>query len=108
MALARSFASVASLGFAAVALLSACGEDLPSFPATPRDFGIECTSTAATGDGGTTPGTSSGCATGEVCLQGRCYDGCTDDDDCAASEQCTRGVCANRSTSNGAGRFHTP
>ncbi len=98
MELARSFASVASLGLVAVVLLSACGEDLPSFPATPRDLGIECTSTAPAGDSGATPGTSSGCASSEVCLQGRCYAGCSDDDDCASSEQCTRGVCASRST----------
>jgi hypothetical protein len=144
MARVRTHSLLALLTFVASLLggLSACGEDLPSFPATPRDLGIECISldpvpTTDAGrpatdggpardagpawDGGPAPdggpitdagsgiddgggagggraALSVGCATGEVCLQGHCYEGCGNDDDCTATEQCKSGVCVVRTT----------
>ena len=123
MARARSLTFLARLVFTTLPLvaIAACGEDLPSFPPTPRDLGIECISTmpppsdagrptdaGRPSDGGGLPPadgggagggggpTASGCDTGEVCLQGHCYEGCGGDGDCTASEQCTGGVCVTR------------
>ncbi|MAC26810.1 MAG: hypothetical protein CMN29_10220 [Sandaracinus sp.] len=79
------------LGFGA-----GCGSDVPSFPEPERDGGLECGSAPSTGDaasdadGGAAPGT---CASGEVCLAGRCYATCESDQQCARTQMCMGGVC---------------
>ncbi len=94
----RLLVAVRFCGLATTALvaLSGCGEDLPRFPATPRDLGVACTPAASDPDGGATTAPGSGCADGEVCLQGRCYEGCAADDECTAGEECRRGACVVR------------
>lgn len=91
-------ATVRCFGVAIVTIvaLTGCGEDLPRFPSTPRDLGIECTPFTSDADGGAGPGEATGCEAGQVCLQGRCYAECASDGDCSAAEQCREGACVVR------------
>lgn len=47
--------------------------------------------------GGTDGGLAGGCASGELCIRGRCYERCTSDDQCGPREQCgSDGACVRR------------
>jgi hypothetical protein len=100
--------------------LAGCGEDLPRFSELPRDAGIQCRVTSGArdagrpmdagrtdggggdeDDAGTTtmedPGEDIPCPSGQVCLAGRCFEECDDDDDCARGESCNSdGACVSR------------
>lgn len=56
-----------------------CGPSVPTFPHYGLDAGIECDD-------------ENECGSGEVCLQGRCYDECTATS-CGPGETCMGGVC---------------
>lgn len=48
-------------------------------------------------DAGRPTGGRLGCSAGQLCLQGRCYDACTRDDQCGDREMCgAEGVCVSR------------
>lgn len=75
-ALALGVASALALPLA----LSGCGPNVPAFPRYGLDAGIEC-------------GEARACPSGEVCVQGRCYDECTTSTGCGPGESCVEGVC---------------
>lgn len=64
------------------------------------DAGASGMGGGADGDGGAgfDAGRRIGCDPGQVCLRGRCYDGCTSDATCLGGEMCTGGVCVERTT----------
>lgn len=73
--------------FALTFLFLACGSDAPEYPAPPRDAGLEC---GPLGDGGE----AVVCSGDRVCVQGRCYEPCSSNAECAGSEVCNDdGVC---------------
>ena len=107
--MSRSLAFLVA-GFLAV-VVTACGEDAPSFPPVERDSGIQCSTGTSGGDvdagppvdgggmdagGGATPREEIPCPAGQVCLQGRCYAECTEDAQCSVGEMCSAGVCVAR------------
>lgn len=60
-----------------------CGPSVPVFEPIGRDAGLQCGS-----------GTTLTCAATEVCLQGLCYERCSDSNPCGALETCSsEGVC---------------
>lgn len=97
-----------SLVFLLAAAPAGCGDDLPSFSKVEPDASIECTSPAVGGvdggrdlDGGSVGGAAAEgeevpCPAGQVCLNHRCFDACTNDLGCSQAEQCDEGVCVPR------------
>jgi hypothetical protein len=71
---------------AVVLVAIGCGPDTPEFNPLPVDGGREC---GAAGDGGE----AASCGDGQICLAGRCYDGCESDQQCSGAETCEDGVC---------------
>jgi hypothetical protein len=68
-----------------------CDSSVPTFPDVGYDAGIEC-GDEDLGD----------CASSEVCLQGRCYPRCGDENPCGPLEQCSsQGVCVAGTTDAG-------
>lgn len=80
--------ATSAAALALCACVSGCGPSVPTFPEYGLDAGIECDEHQS-------------CPTGEVCIQGRCYDECTASS-CGPGESCVEGVC--RGFSGDAGR----
>ncbi|MCB9602835.1 MAG: hypothetical protein H6721_18835 [Sandaracinus sp.] len=75
----RSFVSIAFV------CLVACGSDAPEYPDPPRDAGLAC---GVMVDGG-----ELSCPGDQVCVQGRCYEACSSNAQCARTQTCEEGVC---------------
>lgn len=65
----------------------ACGDDSGA-----SDGGVECT------------GEADGCSAGEVCVAGRCFAACMDDEQCSRFERCQSGRCVPAMPRDGGGR----
>ena len=71
------------VGFALLSVLACgCRGAPPSFPPPGRDAGYECD-----------PSGTTGCPSGQVCLQGYCYAACDTAHPCGPLESCMAGVC---------------
>lgn len=84
-----------ALAWAVPCLVAAgCGDSVPSFPEVGRDAGLEC--------GDFDGGSFGTCASGEVCLQGFCYEACSATNPCGPREECSSaGICVVSTTDAG-------
>jgi hypothetical protein len=75
-------------------VVAGCGNSVPSFPEVRRDAGLEC--------GDFDGGSLGECASGEVCLEGLCYEQCSATRPCGPREECSpQGVCVLSTTDAG-------
>ncbi|MEM9070458.1 MAG: hypothetical protein AAGE52_18275 [Myxococcota bacterium] len=77
------------LSFLLLALSVGCGDSVPNLPDLPRDSSVECTASGTPTDGGT----AQLCPSGEICLRGRCYAACDNNNQCGNRQICNDGVC---------------
>ena len=84
---------IASTGLVLV-LASGC-DSTPDTPAPPiRDKALECLPEGNDAGDVMDGGSALACASGEICLQGRCYTTCADDSECGPGEECAAsGAC---------------